>query len=1341
MFKPLTSQLDWFANENPLSRVGRFVWFSNPLGGGRPGEGGHPTADDGTTGGANQQQGGRQPNHREDQEDDTTETARRQRYAEDMRRLQALSTRDVINGTTLAEAEEALQSDDNYRVRAARLLASERIGQEDFSAALEAFEDGNNSEKALARGFVTGRLNANVFHDALVDLDGGTRFESALARRLGLSQINEEEYRRAKEGLEDPDVDIQRASQMLALHGDPARFRQEIHLPPRQRDQNEQRAEDQQILSPVEDQRQRTHDQIVEVLLQANVFIEELPEQERTRPLIKMRTNLQRLNQRDNTNRTALSGLLRKINEEEEHLSQQDVNYIWNFTPETKDEFAAFKERLEGMDLTAGQSKNIMRLKMEEWDIETRFLNEVKVFDQVMKAVGSQISQQRRVQRMTEEASEATGINIKPGTKIQYIHPDPITDNVRTVTIRDVEVVRSPIFGRNQEILGDQPVNLRIHLDSGETYSLARFIKWVDAADVHEVIRNQTELDAALGLPQLGMTLQSGQKLEYDKGLHVDTRNGAVVPERGTVNIVSVNENGVELAEPVVTLRPEQAPQLGLVAPRMSREMNLGEFAKWARRNNAMPNVSNLQDLRQHLSSMINHRNQTMSREPASFPPIRVEPGEFLRLGDSGNRPMIKKATDDEIIFADGTKMTLPEFLVWAKNCNVESGDPEVEAERVADAAANLGEPREQAKKSALQKFFGGGDKNGGGGGGQKPGDKEKGENFLQSLAEKVSPYMPKKASPVGYLGEVWSKTTFLSIMDLYNMGKEIIEFIKRKHHRRSKSRFSGVGGNLPFQLNTEMNRIQQAAENEEVNTYKEAMDMWGTWQILAKLHETHSKDEAKACFIVLSERGEIRWDDMAMWETLNYLTSNFTNQGARLFIPITKEPQPHPTTGVPTSGEDRTKEAIDAMWGEGNWAGWFSKNISTYNSAKSAYEYKGKQLEHDPKGTGGLAGELTRLLADWKNGNYVCPHEYEELIDFGIKYGKMSAEQKMFFLFEGITATCPSGAMAGMTLLHLDRIGELDGVYLNQFPMLDFFTNKDKKPFHPKYLSGELKEPPKGGYKPDDFRAFRDEYFAKESKDCKAGKDFSRFLWEWMIVDPNFRKRLSKGLRRAENMDHDDAHLFIPPASMEEIESFTGSLQGSQKFFTIEGYKNGYAGYNQYIVSLSNRYEDLKDMKDKGLKIDDESLGKVQEQMLSALQGYFLFDAFMDGRKDQTNDRRARLDQMHYSDTPVVDSTATVGLHKQQLDNLILDVCKEYNIPANQYMIHEKAEWSDKQKQSQIANNIDIFLKRILPQAFEQDNGEKMFEIVANKKRRAVDNPEDTNVLRGITASNRLVK
>ena len=65
-------------------------------------------------------------------------------------------------------------------------------------------------------------------------------------------------------------------------------------------------------------------------------------------------------------------------------------------------------------------------------------------------------------------------------------------------------------------------------------------------------------------------------------------------------------------------------------------------------------------------------------------------------------------------------------------------------------------------------------------------------------------------------------------------------------------------------------------------------------------------------------------------------------------------------------------------------------------------------------------------------------------MIDGAIKYGKMSAEKKMFYLFAGILArqgNGKGGAPHGETLLHIDRLGDLDSKYLNQFPLLDFFT------------------------------------------------------------------------------------------------------------------------------------------------------------------------------------------------------------------------------------------------------------------------------------------------------------
>jgi hypothetical protein len=572
-------------------------------------------------------------------------------------------------------------------------------------------------------------------------------------------------------------------------------------------------------------------------------------------------------------------------------------------------------------------------------------------------------------------------------------------------------------------------------------------------------------------------------------------------------------------------------------------------------------------------------------------------------------------------------------------------------------------------------------------------------------------------------------------------MGKELIEFIKRKHTRRSKGRYSALGKALPSFIGTEFARVHQAAETEEVNHYKEAMEHWGIWEIVHNLHTTNNKDEAKACFIVLGEKGELRWDDMHMWHTLNRLTSSYTTDGAALYIQHTKEPQVNPKTGAKVSGEDRTKDAIDALWGVGTWGEWFSHNINSYNNAKKAFEYKGKQLEGDPKGTGGLTNELRRLLSDWKEGRYVNPMEYEELIDFGIKYGKMGAEDKLFFLFEGITATPSKGPAMGETLLHMDRIGDLDGQYLNIFPMLDFFTNKGEKKSHPRYLNGEIDlDKTKKGYTVDDYQSYIKEYFPEESKNCTAGKKFSKFLWEWMMTDPNFRTRLAKGLRRAENMDHDDAHMYIATATVEQTETFVGSTQGNQKYWTDEGYKNGYAGFNHYLVSLSNKVDTLKDMKGKGKKIDDDMLEDTSKLMLEAVRSYFTFDAYLSGRRAPEDSRYARLGQQQYDRDMVVDKSCKVKDHKEQLDNLVKAVCEAYEIDWKKERLFEAPIYGDRRQQEELEANMRDFIQNILPAKIEEQGYEKLLQIVDQRKKNGVANVDDKNALRGLVDINTLL-
>ncbi len=1275
-------------------------------------------------------------------------------------KLDSLSARGVIHPETVNEAKKALRSPTEEVQNLAKMLAAEEIGEDAFNSARDALQGNKTTQKALARRLIQHRIQSDTFVDALGDLDDRDRYLRPLAQQLATGRINDLDYNRARHFMYDTTSDARderHAAQVLALGSISAvEYRQRVNIEidpttgariPKGMITPSDAPRPEHQKDPVGNVRDDIHSQIVHLLEQVGITIEALPERERTQPIKKLQQNLDNLNGRDKNNRDGMAGLLRKAQEDHDiakQITDEEMGKILDFDVE---KIPDDLDRLENEILVPmgkfnnTEIANIRTYKLEEYHIERDFIAQAKTAEEIIKVAVNFLTSETLKEFMRLEASKSTGITLKEGIKIQYVHPDAVHGNLQTVTIKKVTVEEAPILDRQDNTIGTQPANIVVELSDGQApMPLGRFMKWVNAMDAYETVANKRDLETKLRLTEVGMELQGGQIVEYTESESRPDANGVITPNRQTVKIERITDDRVVLSEPVITLRAEEDPHL--TGNRQAREMSLGEFLKWARRHDMVPEIPNLTALREYLGHYNKITNTEKGRDASLYPPLPVQNGDYLLKhgGINKNSPYKIKDVSDTggVNFDDGTHMNLPTFFGWVRDNDVVSGNPEDLARREQSAAARIGEPpkppddnKDNTKKGWWQ-------------------------NFLEGIkTSDANPFSITKDKPYGPIQEMWNEYMFLSVADLIGLGKAIIEFIKRKHQARSKMRYSELGKYLPPKaLGTEMERINQSAETEEVKQYQDAMKQWGTWQVLEKLHTTNSRFEAKACFITLTEKGELRWDDMEMWGCLNRLTSSQTTKGASLYIHKTKELQMDPKTGRKMSGEDRTKDAIDALYGEGQWAEWFSKNISSYNNNKNAYEFKGKQLEADPKGTGGLTGEMERLLSEWKKGKYVNPQEYEELIDFAIKYGKMSAESKMFYLMEGVTAKAPPGTpYAGMTLLHMDRIGDLDGKYLNQFPLIDFFTDKGEKPFHPKYLSGEYKElkDTKRGYTVEDLESFRDAYFGKfardgvdESKKCKDGKNFSRFLWELMVVSPSFRTRLSKGVRMAQNMDHDDAHFIIAPSSVAEIDQLTGKQGGTQSYFTTEGWKNGYPGFNQYMVSLSNRYDELEESEKQGMPIKPEHLKDTVNQMVDGLKSYFLFDSFMSGRREPTANNRARLDVSHYRDTSVVDRKTKVELHKKQMDNLIKAVCEAYGIPWKTLQLYDEVEYGNPKQQEAIKNNMQEFLDTILPNAIRDhpQKAQPLIDVLRERKYRAVDNKnrDDPNALKGIESSNRLI-
>ncbi|MEK9133074.1 MAG: hypothetical protein AAB606_05210, partial [Patescibacteria group bacterium] len=945
------------------------------------------------------------------------------------------------------------------------------------------------------------------------------------------------------------------------------------------------------------------------------------------------------LNRQDDTNERRMKAELYALTQNGA-LTEAAAREIYETNPNDESfptKMESHKAAIEG----APEGKTIFRrllvIKKEEARLESQFY---RLHNELNKIIERNVSKLRRKSdegQVIKEDGKAIGITLEAGTKIEFKDMETMSmlgrkqkatiDRVvfeQEYTIRDKDGnpidkgIGIPIV----YLLEETPAGMR-----HTRYTIGRFKKWADACDARETISSLSAVEKATGLTDYDIKIEKGMKLSYPRRIRNEHSQAIeTVIENIVIEDIDSSNQKIKFDRPIL-----YQPGFETFTDYDYRnELSFGEFAKWWHRYEVEKSVS-LDELRRLLETYCGLENKRFGIESANNPPIGITKYEGLKYPDEeGGTFKILEFSGESITVGGLGKMAFSEFLYWVKNNHVRkhvvNETPEKAAEKTKIQEGLLEKvTADEAGQEAKRKY---------------------GEKRHEEMIAYGEELKSGSSSPLERLQELWFQTQFLSFKDLFNMVTEVGEFIKRKHETRSKTRYGTVGARLPWVLGTEFERVRQAASNEEVGKYKEAMEKWGVAKIKKALYSTTTKDVAKACVLVLVAKGEMRWDDHELWTTLNKLTDRYTLKGSELYIPPPEKMPPG------ESGEDLCRGAIDELWGTGQASEWFQENISHYNSNKNNFEYKFKQLENDPKGTGGPYGELKRMLKDWREGKYVNAQEYEAMLDGALKYGKMTAEKKMFFIIAGCLSR-QGNEPHGETLMHMDRMGELNSKYLNAFPLLDFLTQVWI--FDPTLYDAE-----KGvlGKKRklnlNDYMEMKEVYFKEDFEDGKPGAQFSRFLWEVMLMNEEVRTRISKGIRSAENMDHDDAHLYIPPTTPTEIDGLTASTTGQKKFFTNAGYANGYAGFNQYLKSLSYSIEEETQEEDK--------LNKISA-LRDGLYAFVRYDGILDNRfKRSEKDHRARLDERHYDRSTVVDEGACILRdHQTQLHNLIIDVGVAY--------------------------------------------------------------------------------
>src|SRR3989344_800986 len=491
----------------------------------------------------------------------------------------------------------------------------------------------------------------------------------------------------------------------------------------------------------------------------------------------------------------------------------------------------------------------------------------------------------------------------------------------------------------------------------------------------------------------------------------------------------------------------------------------------------------------------------------------------------------------------------------------------------------------------------------------------------------------------------ICSDINWVTMSDIVAIVSAIKEDIARQYQRRQQARIGRVGEsvtswiqNVPVlrdfpyinALSSEFKRRETQSESEEVHKYKEAYSELDSYELQEMLHTPSSKDQMKAILMLLSERGRLDWNDTHFWEALNHLS--------RFKMPI-KECQRNENLR-----EDWLRKLISDIFGDKDqYRNLKIGNDSKIKSGKSDFTTEADRLSNLK---GGLAGELEKQLYLFiqahEKGKHmsddVQPHLYEEIIEYSIRNGKMSMEEKFFYLVQGIAHG----------IIGRDRLGYLAGEgsgILNIFGFIDYFYGRNNTQSEIEALAKRLLET-------DDKS--NPEYYRPGIKTT---------LWLELEVarEESVIQRVSKGMsQKGQDADHDDMHFFIPRLDAEVVASLTTPAGGGRPQLTPEAWENAYSGFNSYFKSFGI----LTKLEDEG---EDKFTSHDALEVSRALATFIRMDCILTKRDTfgDTEGRRANLGWSRMKARgSVVIGNISVYEQRKKVDSFVKSMVKAYNLP-----------------------------------------------------------------------------
>ena len=942
-------------------------------------------------------------------------------------------------------------------------------------------------------------------------------------------------------------------------------------------------------------------------------------------------------------------------------LSDEEARQILNLGPEDSAFQSTWKDIIENPESPATPN-DLTTIKQEAYefeDIEAKMKEANLEHGEIMREALDSLNLEAERQRSIDNMTRQLGFPLKKDQVVRFqsyrsvikedgtAYREPV---YREITIKDVCFEDVEIDG--QTIPSTAPmVALQVrdlwpdengHESGAVTFMLASDLKQLaDSSTMVQPIETRQETDEVDEEVEqlskiLGVEIKEGDEFEY-RQLH-EKSDGSTLGLNRKVRIINIHKK----EDPF--LMQENSQQKGqketfieldhevVVADNPTvvkkKSLTIGEFARWYQRIDALKPI-NFKEAREELAKENRERNRKYERKDRMYPPILLKEGETLYYDTDPPSTFVIKKIDEfknEIHLDNGSEYTAATFLAWVRRNQVEKMTAEAQAEKAVQHMDDS-DPR---KSAALEKA-------------KKEAEEAMDKRVTDPPKDLADDNRPPVAPSGSALRQLWNQSNFLSMGDMWEMGKEVVEYVKRYLERYQKGKIGRVGHSLfPGGLGAEFKSLQQQAENEFVQRYMQSYEQYGYGDLYDRLRQTSNKDELKAILQSMAAKGWIIWDDPVL---LAAITRIGNKTGDNMAIKV--------------YDEERLKDILDAFWGDSSYVDLKHKNESSFNSLKNSEKESAAAFEADPNGRG-LKQRLQELLHAHLQGHWVDRARYEAYLEFAIGGGKLSFADKIYFLIMGVGAEGPpSGDFPGRTLLDVSRIGALaasSGI-LGKYPIIEFFA-AGQAPKSDK--DGNVEIGPDG--KPvlekitrNTFKYYIKQYIEKETKkdiysmrkeDLNPTEGISTLTERVIFSDPAVEERVLKASGDVANWDHDDFHEFAPQLAENQIKQLTFSAGGAQKA-TPAAIKNAIVGFNHFIGIDLDEYTTA--MKNGDVDKANMHLYKAMRRMYSFQRLHGILDRRYElGQADQT---RLKEELKAFAG---VDKSRLVTTHIQEMNDFM---------------------------------------------------------------------------------------